>query len=177
MGTVAKVNNVLCDLISKIDDVSKVNASKFDDNNFCVVSPTPTPTPTTSPGGTVTPTPTPTITPTITPTPTPTPTPTITPTITTTPTPTPTPEPPCAPGCCYIELCAGADCVDACSCNSLRAVYLSRPCKDDPCELNFATGIYEDSSCTVPASPAFYSDGTNCYEWDGSSTLTYQGPC
>lgn len=23
----------------------------------------------------------------------------------------------------------------------------------------------------------FYSDGTDCYYWDGVSTLTYQGPC
>jgi hypothetical protein len=55
MGTVTKLNDVLCVNISKVDDILKANASKWDDNTFCPVSPTPTPTPT----KTVTPTPTP----------------------------------------------------------------------------------------------------------------------
>ena len=163
MGTVSKLNDVLCANISKVNDVLKANASKFDDNTFCPVSPTPTPTPTQSPGATATPTPTVTVTPTITPT--------------ITPTPTPTPTIPCAPGCCYRELCLGGDCVDACSCNNVKGVYLSIPCKTDPCTLDFATGIYDDDLCTVPSPPGFYSDGLDCYEWDGSSTLTPQGPC
>ena len=35
MGTVAKLNDVLCGSISKVDDVLKANASKWDDNTFC----------------------------------------------------------------------------------------------------------------------------------------------
>jgi hypothetical protein len=45
MGTVTKLNDVLCANISKVDDILKANASKWDDNTFCPVSPTPTPTP------------------------------------------------------------------------------------------------------------------------------------
>ena len=56
MGTVTKLNDVLCANISKVDDILKANASKWDDNSFCPSGPTPTPTPT----PTVTPTPTPT---------------------------------------------------------------------------------------------------------------------
>ena len=55
MGTVTKLNDVLCANISKVDDILKANASKWDDNSFCPSGPTPTPTPT----PTVTPTPTP----------------------------------------------------------------------------------------------------------------------
>ena len=160
MGTVAKVNDVLCDLISKIDDVSKTNASKFDDNNFCAVSPTPTPTPTTSPGGTVTPTPTPTITPTI------------------TPTPTPTPSAPCVKGCCLTQLCySDLDCATSCSCNEFFEVYLSLPCDTNPCTLANAIGIFRNDTCTSVAPAGYYSDGTDCYYWDGSTNLTLQGPC
>jgi len=86
MGTVTKLNDVLCSNISKVDDVLKANASKWDDNTFC-----PTPTP---PVGTPTPTPTNTLTPTKTPTVTPTNTPTGTrPVVSPTPTLTPTPTP------------------------------------------------------------------------------------
>ena len=59
MGTVTKLNDVLCANISKVDDILKANASKWDDNSFCPSGPTPTPTPT----PTVTPTPTPTCAP------------------------------------------------------------------------------------------------------------------
>jgi hypothetical protein len=58
MGTVTKLNDVLCANISKVSDVLKANASKWDDNTFCPSGPTPTPTPT--PTATPTPTPTPT---------------------------------------------------------------------------------------------------------------------
>jgi hypothetical protein len=54
MGTITKLNDVLCVNISKVADVLKANVSMWDDNTFC-------------PGGS--PTPTPTITPTPTPTP------------------------------------------------------------------------------------------------------------
>jgi hypothetical protein len=40
-----------------------------------------------------------------------------------------------------------------------------------------ADGIFDDNLCKIPARDAFYSDGTDCYYWDGSSTLAYQGPC
>jgi hypothetical protein len=91
MGTVAKLNDVLCANISKVDDRPKTRTfadrgiSKWDDNVFCpfVSTPTPTPTPTITPTNTVTPSVTPSVTPTK----------TNTPTNTTTPTPTPTPTP------------------------------------------------------------------------------------
>lgn len=162
MGTISKVNDILCANISKIDDVLKANASKLDDNTFCPSSPTPTPTPTQSPGGT--PTPTPTITPTA----------TVTPTIT--PTPTPTPSYCEKAACCYIELCFGNDCSEACSCNDVRGVYLHIPCGNWLCRLSNADGIFTDDFCTSPAQGGFYSDANDCYYWDGS-TLSYQGPC
>ncbi len=166
MGTISKLNDVLCVNISKVDDILKASISKWDDNTFCPSSPTPTPTPTQSPGGS--PTPTPTITPTITVTP------TITPTIT--PTPTPTQSVPCDPGCCYVELCVGNDCNEACSCNSVRPAYLSRPCKNDPCTLAAATGIFDDDLCTVPAQEGYWSDGVSCYSWF-SGVLTFDSSC
>jgi hypothetical protein len=55
MGTVTKLNNILCANISKVDSILKANASKWDGNTFCPSGPTPTPTPT----PTATPTPTP----------------------------------------------------------------------------------------------------------------------
>lgn len=163
MGTISKVNDILCANISKIDDILKANASKLDDNTFCPVSPTPTPTPTKSPGATATPTPTVTVTPTVTPT--------------ITPTPTPTPSVPCQKGCCFVQLCYGADCSEACSCNQPVEMYLSLPCSTDPCTLANATGIYRDDQCTAPAPDGYYSDAADCYYWDGSTSLTYQGPC
>ena len=48
MGTLTKLNDVLCANISKVDDILKANASMWDDNTFCP-SATPTPTPTPSP--------------------------------------------------------------------------------------------------------------------------------
>ena len=181
MGTITKLNNVLCANISKVDNVLKANASKWDNNTFC---PTPTPTPTT-PVGTPTPTPTRTLTPTPTNTPTLTrtltPTPTNTPTLTSTnssPIPTPTPTTPCSRGCCYVELCySPTDCADACQCNQSVGVYLDI-CKFDPCRLSTAFGIYSDDACTFPAPDGYYSNTVDCYLWDGTTlTLTYQGPC
>jgi hypothetical protein len=184
MPTVSKVNDILCVNISKIDNISKANAKKLDNIDFC--SPTPTQTPTQTPGGSANPTPTPTVTPTVTPTYTPTSTvtptvtPTYTPTYTPTGTPTPTPTPtetvPCRRGCCYVELCIGGDCTDACQCNNVRGVYLSVPCDGDPCLLSTASGIYDDDTCSTQAATAYYSDGVDCYYWDGSS-ISYQGPC
>jgi hypothetical protein len=55
MGTITKLNDILCANISKVDSILKANASKWDDNTFCPVSPTPTPT------KTVTPTPSPAV--------------------------------------------------------------------------------------------------------------------
>jgi hypothetical protein len=71
----------------------------------------------------------------------------------------------------------GSDCVDACSCNNLKPFYLSTPCDGDDCVLSNATGIFNDERCLEPAADGFYSDGSSCYEWDGTSVLTSQGPC
>jgi hypothetical protein len=101
----------------------------------------------------------------------PTPTPTITP--------TPTPTPVCDPGCCFVELCySDADCKRACGCDDVRGVYLHQPCQDDPCELAYADGIFEDPGCSTPATEGYYSSGTDCWYWNATDlTLTYQGPC
>ena len=90
MGTITKLNDVLCSSIRKVDDKAKSEIKFWDDNTFC---PEPSPTPT------------PTITPTRTPTPTPTRTPTPTPTITPTRTPTPTPTPSAANYKKRVDLC------------------------------------------------------------------------
>ena len=150
MGTISKLNDVLCANISKVDDKTKSSISKWDDNTFCPsVTPTPTPTLATS----QTPTPTPAVTP------------------------TPTETLPCDPGCCYVELCYSPDgCRDACPCNNIRPVYLSRPCKFDPCELAYATGIFNDDFCTDPAPEGYYSDGVDCYSWF-AGVITYDAPC
>jgi hypothetical protein len=150
MANISSVNGVVCADIGSIDGIAKVDISLFDGIPFCQESPTPTPTPSPSP---VTPTPTPTIT----------------------PTPTPTPSP-CVPDCCYVEICDGGDCSEACSCVNSVNVYLSMPC-GCPGDLQNATGIFEDDRCRTPAKEAFYSDGTGCWFWDGFTTLTYQGPC
>jgi hypothetical protein len=106
-------------------------------------------------------------------TPTPTPTP-----VTPKPTPTPTPTPvPCDPGCCERELCYGRDCLAACDCNEFGTFYLHLPCNTDPCELAYADGIFKDERCETPADAAYYSQGGVCYYWDGSTTLSVQGPC
>ena len=145
MGTVTKLNDVLCANISKVDDILKANASKWDDNTFCPSGPTPTPTPT----------------PTVTPTPTPTPT----------VTPTPTPTPTCAPGCCGVELCySERDPRAACECFEVGFFYLHQTCDQDPCELAYATGIYDDDSCSTAAPAGYYTDGSGyVYLWNGSS--------
>jgi hypothetical protein len=143
------------------------------------VCPTPTPTPTLTATNTPTLTSTPTLTATNTPTLTSTPTPTAT-TAGSTPTPTPTPTetPGCTPDCCKVDLCFDRfDCKGACGCRVIVSVYLSIPCNTDPCELAYATGIFTKPDCKTPAPKGFYSDGVDCYEWDGTSSLTPQGPC
>ena len=106
MGTITKLNDVLCGSISKVDNVLKANASKWDDNTFCPqTTPTPTPTVTKTVTPTVTKTPTVTPTKTVTVTPTKTVTPSVTPTSTlrVTPTSTPpsvTPTPTTTPATC-----------------------------------------------------------------------------
>lgn len=173
MGTVSKLNDVLCANISKVDDVLKANASKFDDNTFCPATPTPTPTVTSTPGGSPTQTPTATVTPTVTPTYTP--TATVTPTYT--PTVTPTQSIPCSPDCCFVELCYSPDdCATSCSCNRPEPFYLHLPCKNDPCTMAYADGIYFDDLCTIPGEVGYYSDGFDCYYWD-QSTLTFSAAC
>jgi hypothetical protein len=152
MGTITKLNNVLCANISKVDGIEKANMLKWDDNTFCPGgSPTPTPTPTSTP---VTPTPTPTIT----------------------PTPTATPGP-CDLDCCPIELCYSVrDCTDACACNNPEIFYIHK-CAGEACDLPFAFGIYKDELCTNVADSGYYSQsGSKCYEWDGT-TLVDNGPC
>ena len=45
MGTITKINDILCANVAKLDDILKANAENWDDNAFCPVgSPTPTPT-------------------------------------------------------------------------------------------------------------------------------------
>jgi hypothetical protein len=57
-------------------------------------------------------------------------------------------------------------------------VYLHQPCQDDPCELAYADGIFEDPGCSTPATEGYYSSGTDCWYWNATDlTLTYQGPC
>ena len=222
MGTIVKVNNILCANIAKIDNVLKASAYKLDDNTFCPVSPTPTPTPSPAvncvdgettnggfysfydccgvyfegsgelpfvacydankpntgisfgdPCGYSCVTPTPTITPTMTPTPTVTSTPRVTPTFT--PTPSVTPQE-CNKDCCFVELCySSTNCRDACLCNELVNVYLTI-CTGDPCELSVAFGIFDNDSCTTPAKGGYYSDGTNCYLWQGG-VLSFNSAC
>ena len=148
MGTVTKLNDVLCANISKVDDILKANASKWDDNTFC-------------PGGSPTPTPTPTSTP-VTPTP--------------TPTPTATPCTPgcCSKELCY----SVNDCGQACSCAEPAVYYISLTCDTDPCTLANALGIFTESSCREAANFGYYSDGgVDCYYWDGVYSVSYQGPC
>ena len=102
-------------------------------------------------------------------TPTPTPTPTMTPTPTATP---------CAPGCCMVELCYGQDeCAQACTCREPANYYISILCSTDPCIMANALGIYLDDRCGTTAPAGYYSDGVDCYYWDGSSSLSNQGPC
>ena len=172
MGTVTKLNDVLCANISKVDDVLKANASKWDDNTFC--PPTPTPTKTVTPTPTVTVTPTNTLTPTVTPSST---TPRLSPTVTPTNTLTPTPTP-CKIICCEVSLTYGGDCITACDPFIFPNTYYLSICDGTPCRLSSAFGIYVDDTCTSPASDGYYSDITGCYYWDSTTlTLTPQGPC
>jgi hypothetical protein len=201
MASIQKINEVLCITIAKLDDVLEANIKKVDDINFCTLNcrtgtleagsysywdccgdyfegfnDSPAilcydanlPFSNITDGGStctvscVTPTPTPT--------------PTTTPAAPS-PTPTPTPTPsPCVPDCCDVELCEGSDCSEACSCVSSRTFYLSMPC-GCPGNLQNATGIYTDDRCGTPAREGYYSDGSECYYWDGSSSLSYQSNC
>jgi hypothetical protein len=201
MASIQKINEVLCITIAKLDDVLEANIKKVDDINFCTLNcrtgtletgtysfwdccgdyfegfnDSPAllcydanlPFSNITDGGStctvscVTPTPTPT--------------PTTTPAAPS-PTPTPTPTPsPCVPDCCEIELCVGGDCSEACSCVASGTFYLSMPC-GCPGNLQNATGIFEDDRCGTPAREGFYSDGSECYYWDGSSSLSYQSNC
>jgi len=148
MGTITSVNGIGCDSIVSIDGVAKINIAFFDNKTFC-------------PGGS--PTPTPTNTPTNTPTPQP------------TPTPTPTP---CARGCCFVELCySDSACNESCTCSVTVPVYLGLNCSTDPCTLANAYGIFDDDRCGTYAAAGYYSDGTECWYWDGSGTLFFSQPC
>ena len=188
MGTITKLNNVLCANISKVDNVLKSNASKWDDNTFCPATPTPTPTPTLTqtPTRTLTPTPTQTstpasVTPSVTPTPTVTPTSTP-PSVTPTPTPTPTPTTPCATDCCVIKLVySNVDCIDACDPIYFPIDYYITKCSVNSCDLSKAIEIYADNfsgKCEVIAQDGYYSDGFYCGYWDSTTlTFTLNGPC
>jgi hypothetical protein len=188
MGTITKLNNVLCANISKVDNVLKSNASKWDDNTFCPATPTPTPTPTLTqtPTRTLTPTPTQTstpasVTPSVTPTPTVTPTSTP-PSVTPTPTPTPTPTTPCATDCCVIKLVySNVDCIDACDPIYFPIDYYITKCSVNSCDLSKAIEIYADNfsgKCEVIAADGYYSDGVICGYWDSTTLIfTIQGPC
>ena len=147
-----KLNDIFCYDLNAVDDVVTGiggDLLKWDDNTFCPV-PTATPTPT--------------------PTPTPSPTPGG-------PTPTPTPTP-CPRGCCYVELCySDSACNESCSCNILVPVYLGINCETDDCILANAYGIFDDDRCGTYAAAGYYSDGTECWYWDGSGTLFFSQPC
>ncbi len=149
MGIITVLNGVACGDINAVNNLlagAGGDILKWDDNTFCPV-PTATPTPT--------------------PTPTPSPTPGG---------PTPTPTPTCAPQCCPASVCYDRDsCRNSCSCNDIRTVYLKTPCEDDPCVLDYATGIFDDDTCTTAAQSGYYSQ-TGCYFWNGT-TLVYQGSC
>jgi hypothetical protein len=152
MGTINTLNGVECGIINAVNNLlagAGGDILKWDDNTFCPV-PTATPTPT--------------------PTPTPSPTPGG---------PTPTPEPTqCPRGCCYVELCyADSSCSESCLCNRLAPVYLGINCETDDCILVNAYGIFDDDRCGTPAVEGYYSDGTDCYYWDGSGNLNFTGPC
>ena len=169
MGTITKLNNVLCANISKVDNVLKSNASKWDDNTFCPATPTPTPTPTLTqtPTRTLTPTPTQTSTP---------------PSVTPTPTPTPTPITPCATDCCVIKLVySNVDCIDACDPIYFPIDYYITKCSVNSCDLSKAIEIYADNfsgKCEVIAADGYYSDGVICGYWDSTTLIfTIQGPC
>ena len=123
MGTVTKLNDVLCANISKVNLASKEVASRWADNTFCDATP-------------------------------------------------------CTPDCCLVELCfSERDCRSACGCRVTVEAFLSRPCNTDPCGLAYATGIFTNDKCGDPAPAGYYSDGTDCWLWDGDSNLTPQGPC
>lgn len=149
MGNITKLNDIICYNINAIDNLLVGlggDLKLWDDNDFCVPTPTPTPT--------ATPTPTPTAGGA-----------------------TPTPTPTCASDCCPASLCFSRDdCRNSCSCNDIRSVYLKRICVDDPCLLAFASGIFDDDNCSTAAQNGFYSDGTDCYQWNGT-TLVYIGRC
>ena len=151
MGTVTKLNDVLCGNISKVDDVLKANASKWDDNVFC-------------PQGTPTPTPTQTLTQTLTPTPTPTPT-------------TPCATDCCAIDLVY----SSVDCTDACDPVYIPTRHYITKCSGTNCKLSSAIEIYIDNfsgKCEVIASDGYYSDGLSCGYWDSTLlTFTIHGPC
>ena len=123
MGTVTKLNDVLCANISKVNFASKEVASRWADNTFCDATP-------------------------------------------------------CTPDCCLVELCfSERDCRSACGCRVTVEAFLSRPCNTDPCGLAYATGIFTNDKCGDTAPAGYYSDGTDCWLWDGDSILTPQGPC
>lgn len=104
--------------------------------------------------------------------------PAVSPTPTPTITPTPTPTPACLPGCCRVELCYNdTSCSEACLCTNTVIVYLSIACSTDPCTLGNASGIFDDPSCRTPAAAGYYSDGVDCYNWDGSSSLIFNVTC
>ena len=152
MGTINTLNGVECGIINAVNNLlagAGGDILKWDDNTFCPV-PTATPTPT--------------------PTPTPSPTPGGS-----TPTPTPTQ---CPRGCCLVELCySDGSCPEACSCLVVVPVYLGINCETDPCILANAYGIFDDERCGTYAAARFYSDGTDCYYWDGSGNLNFNVPC
>ena len=156
MANISAVNGILCVDIGSVNSNAKIDIFQFDGIEFCVATPTPTPT--------------------VSPTNTPTPTPTQSPGRVT-PTPTPTESPPCVPDCCFVELCYDAnECGEACACNIRKSYYLHLPC-GGTCDLSNADGIFDDERCSIQAAEGFYSNGSDCWYWDGSSTLAYNGPC
>ena len=178
MGTVTKLNDVLCGSISKVDDVLKANASKWDENTFCAtcieghipketeflyreccypfLQITGTSGPSTT-GYTVCYNPTYN-------------------TINVTPV---SPQVICDTSvltrCCQVQLGYGVSGFQACGASPSK-YYISIPCLEENCDLKSAFAIYTDNSCTTLAPDGYYSDGIGYGEQVGG-VFTIQGLC
>ena len=179
MGTVTKLNDVLCGSISKVDDVLKANASKWDENTFCAtcieghipketeflyreccypfLQITGTSGSETT-GYTVC----------------------FNPTYNRINVTAVSPQVICDTSvltrCCEIQLgYSEFDPSNACT-DTLDTYYISVPCLATSCDLSGALAVYTDDSCTLLAPEGYYSDGTD-YGTQGALSFTFNGPC
>ena len=178
MGTVAKLNDVLCGSISKVDDVLKANASKWDDNTFCSQNCIegnidtftnysykdccyPYAQITGNTGGDK-----------------------LNICFDTTGyrlnVTAVSPQVICdksvLTSCCEIQLgYSEFNPSNACGLYQ-ESYYISIPCLATSCDLSSAFAIYTDNSCTSLAPEGYYSDGTD-YGTQGAVSFTFNGPC